>query len=103
MGITLDESEAMSAIGLEGTVDISSAAELKTLLLKALNSGKEVRISLEGDPYLDVTAIELLWAAERQATRSGVGFALAGAAPEQVSNALLDAGFDKFPVPECAR
>jgi anti-anti-sigma regulatory factor len=103
MAITLAESEALSAIGLEETVDISSAAELKALLVKALGAGQEVRVSLEGAAYLDVTAIQLLWAAEREARSAGVGFALEGPIPERVSAALLDAGFDRFPVPECAR
>jgi anti-anti-sigma regulatory factor len=102
MGITLEASEATSTIRFEDTVDISSAAELKTLLLQALDSGKEVRISLEVATYLDVTAIELLWAAEREATKRGVGFTLAEPVPEGISAALLDAGFDKFPVAECA-
>jgi anti-anti-sigma regulatory factor len=103
MGITLTENEALSAIGLEETVDISSAAELKALLVKSLSAGKGVRISLEGAAYLDVTAIQLLWAAEREARGAGVGFVLEGPIPERISAALLDAGFDKFPITECAK
>jgi anti-anti-sigma factor len=103
MGITLEESDTTSTIRLEGTVDISSAAELKTQLLQALDSGKAVRVSLEAATYLDVTAIELLWAAEREAIKRGVGFTLAEPAPEGVSAALLDAGFDRFPEPEYSR
>jgi hypothetical protein len=41
----------------------------------------------------------LLWAAEREARASGVGFALSGELPEGVSAALKDAGFERFPVP----
>lgn len=103
MAITLAESEALSAIGLEETVDISSVAELKALLVKALSAGKAVRLSLEKAAYLDVTAIQLLWAAEREARGAGVGFALEGPIPESITAALLDAGFDRFPVPECAK
>ena len=100
MGMTLEESDTTSTIRLDGTVDISSAAELKTQLLQALDSGKAVRVSLEAATYLDVTAIELLWAAEREATKRGAGFTLAEPVPEGVSAALLDAGFEKFPVIE---
>jgi anti-anti-sigma factor len=102
MGITIEANDATSAIRLEGTVDISAAAELKAVLLQALDSGKTVRVSLEAAAYLDVTAIELLWAAEREATKRGVGFTLAEPVPEGISAALLDAGFEKFPVTECA-
>jgi anti-anti-sigma factor len=103
MGITIEATEATSTIRLEGTVDISSAAELKTLLLEALNSGKAVRVSLGAATYLDVTAIELLWAAEREAAKRGVGYTLAEPVPEGVSTALLDGGFDRFPVAEFVR
>ena len=64
--------ETQSLIGLEGAIDIASAAELKKLLLEGLNSGREVRVSLAGATDLDVTAVQLLWAAEREASRSGV-------------------------------
>ena len=62
----------------------AAAAELKAVLLQALDSGKTVRVSLEAATYLDVTAIELLWAAEREAIKRGVGFTLAEPAPEGV-------------------
>jgi anti-anti-sigma regulatory factor len=92
MGITLDDSGSQAVIGLDGVVDISSAAELKTLLLRALNSGKKVCVSLHGATDLDVTAVELLWAAEREASKAGVGFSLAGPALAEVSASLSVAG-----------
>jgi anti-anti-sigma factor len=94
MGITLDESGPQAVIGLNGEVDISSAAELKALLLRALNSGKKVRVSLDKTTVLDVTAVELLWAAEREGNKAGVGFSLAGPALAEVSAALSVAGLD---------
>jgi anti-anti-sigma regulatory factor len=100
MGITLDESKSKAVIGLEGAVDISSAAELKTLLLRALHGGKKVRVSLAGATDLDVTAVQLLWAAEREAGKAGVGFSFAGPAPAEVSAALGEAGLQQFMVPE---
>jgi len=96
MGITLDENGSQAAIGLDGAVDISSAAELKTLLLRALHSGKEVRVSLDAATDMDVTAAELLWAAEREASKKGVKFSFAGPAPAGVSAALSEAGLQKF-------
>jgi anti-anti-sigma regulatory factor len=96
MGISLDESKSKVVIGLEGAVDISSAAELKTLLLRALHCGKKVRVSLNGATDLDVTAVQLLWAAEREASKAGVGFSFVGPAPAEVSAALGEAGFQQF-------
>jgi anti-anti-sigma factor len=96
MGIHFEKDEAGSLVVLEGAIDIACAAELKALLLDALNTPGEVRISLDGATYLDVTAFQLLWAAAQQARRSGVGLRLSGQAPTPVSTALAEAGFQSF-------
>jgi anti-anti-sigma regulatory factor len=91
---------ATNVIRLEGSIGIDSAAELKKLLILALESGKKVRVSLERAADLDVTAVQLLWAVWGQAKRSQVELALTEAAPEGISMALADAGFEKFLVSE---
>jgi anti-anti-sigma factor len=96
VSITLEQSESLSVIRLEGCIDISSAAELKEFLLGALTSGKEARVWLDAVTDLDVTAIELLWAAEREARRTGAGFSLTGPMTAGVSAALAGAGLDLF-------
>jgi anti-anti-sigma factor len=96
MGIALQKSDAEHLVALEGTIDIACAAELKTLLLEALDSGAAVRVSLDAATYLDVTAMQLLWAAAQQARRSGQQFQFSSPPPEPVSAALLDAGFPSF-------
>ncbi len=78
-------------------IDIAFAAELKSTLVDALKPGEAVSVSLAAGADLDITAFQLLWAAEREARASGVGFALAGTAPEKISSALRDAGIEKFP------
>jgi anti-anti-sigma regulatory factor len=99
MPVTLEPGESSTLIRLEGAVDISSANELKQLLLQALGSGRKLYVSLANAKSLEVTIIQLLWAAERQSRASGIGFALAGAVPEGIlSNLALD-GFQAFPVP----
>jgi anti-anti-sigma regulatory factor len=123
MPVILKQSEALNQIRLEGVVDIASAAELKELLVNVFKAGKseagdsetdkpvadkselskEVRISVEAVTDLDVTAVQLLWAAEREARGSGVVFKLADAVPESVSAALGEAGFLEFPVPVDAK
>jgi anti-anti-sigma regulatory factor len=96
MGITLDDSGSQAMIGLNGVVDISSAAEFKMLLLRALNSGKEVRVSLSGATALDVTAVQLLWSAEREATRAGTGLSFTGPAPAEVYVSLCEVDLQQF-------
>ena len=96
MGISLEKGEMGVSIALADTIDIACAAELKTLLLEALNSGAEVRVSLEKATGLDVTAVQLLWAAGEQARHSGVAFGLSGQVPEPVACELAEAGFQPF-------
>ena len=100
VGITVEQGEESTVIGLEGSIDIASASELKSTLLDALKAGKAVRVAPRANADFDVTAIQLLWAAEREARGSGVGFALGGQVPAPVSAALKEAGFERFPVPE---
>jgi anti-anti-sigma regulatory factor len=99
VGIAVEQQEASTAICLEGTIDIAFAAELKTTLLGALGRGCSVCLSLASNADLDVTAIQLLWAAEREAKSSSVDFKLAGPIPEPLHMALKEAGFERFPVP----
>jgi anti-anti-sigma factor len=94
VGITLEQHEESSVIRLEGAIDIASASELKKQLLQALGASREVCVALEKATDLDVTTVQLLWAAGREAKVSGVGFALMGHVPEPVTSALTHAGLE---------
>ena len=98
MPVTLDQGEGRCIIRLDGEINIGSAAELKKLLLQALACGGELRLDLEHATELDVTAWQLLWAAEREARGCGSGFTLSGPVPGEISAAVVDAGFETFPV-----
>jgi len=97
MGITLEQNTAKSVVRLEGSIDISLAAELKALFAKALSAGKDVSVSLDQVSYLDVTAVQLLWAAGQQARRSGIGFSLSGHLSDPLFTLLANAGIPSFP------
>ena len=94
MPVTLKQSEELSSLCLEGAIDIASAVELKTLLQQALASGKSVQVSFEEATDLDVTTVQLLWAAGRQAKGSGTAFTYAEPVPEEIARALVDAGLE---------
>lgn len=96
MGMDLDRSGSPVALKLSGAIDINCAAELKTLLLEALGCGAEIRVSVEQVTGLDVTAVQLLWAAERQARQAGTGLVVAPPVPEPLSTVLAGAGFSSF-------
>jgi anti-anti-sigma regulatory factor len=92
--MTLKRSRKSSVIRLEGAIDIAAAAELRKLLLQACGSGREVRVELEAATDLDVTAVQLIWAARRSAEAAGVAFTLSGALAQSVATALGDAGLE---------
>ena len=58
-------------IKLEGAVNLASAEELKSLLLEGLVSGRDVHLDLERAEEIDVTVLQLLWAAGREADCKG--------------------------------
>ena len=99
MPVTLDQKDALTIIQLEGAIDVGCAAELKELLMEKLKTGSAVYVALESATGLDITAVQLLWAAAREAQRVGVEFGFKGRTPEAVRCALAEAGIEKFPVP----
>lgn len=100
MGITFDKQDKLAALWLKGRVDIALAAELKATLQSALNMRVPMRISLAANAELEVTAMQLLWAAKREANAAGMEFRLSGQLPTAVSASLIEAGLEQFPVPE---
>ena len=99
MPVILDQGGAECVIRLEGEVNITSAVEFKTLLVQALASGKELRVSVERAAELDITALQLLVALERATKKAGTQVVLAGKVPEAVAANALEAGFKNFPIP----
>ena len=98
MPVTLEQKDALAFIQLEGAIDVGCAAELKELLMEKLKSSSAVYVSLESATGLDVTAVQLLWAAAREAQRAGVEFGFKDQTPEAVRCALAEAGIEEFPL-----
>lgn len=92
MAILLSRIDELRRITLDGAIDVGAAAELKAALVDALASGEKVCVQLEAGSELDVTAFQLLWAAGREAERSGVELRLAGPLPEAVRKNLASLG-----------
>ena len=77
---------------LDGELNISSAEELKEKLVRALESGTGIQVSLAGVSALDITAVQLLWAAKRQAGMAGIPFTFAHPLPDWIVTQLREAG-----------
>lgn len=95
MPILVESSGESASLRLEGEVDIAAAAELKSRLLEVLGSAKEIRVDLGRAVDLDVTALQLLRAAERQAGQLRLRFSFENVR-EELSAAMASAGFAKF-------
>jgi len=91
----VEQNESQSLIRLEGDCTITSAAELKQRLIEGLASGKALRLDLEHTGEIDITVMQLLWAAGREAARAGIG--MVSRVPETAALAALGAGFERFP------
>ena len=98
LSITFDGSATRCALKLEGEIDVTCSTELKRVLIEAISSGKEVQLYLAEASDFDVTAIQLLWAARREAEKAGASFAVAGDVPANIRRAVCEAGFENFPV-----
>lgn len=96
MAVTFDPDTQPRRIRLEGEIDIAAAADLKRLLEEALRAGCGIRVALEKTTGVDVTVLQLLWAAGREARTSGQVFETDGCVPESVSATMREAGIDPW-------
>lgn len=72
-----------------------SAAEFKDLLLERLASGNDLRRDLEHPGEIDITVMQLLWAAGREADRTGTRIAIR--VSDAAGLAAREAGFVRSP------
>jgi anti-anti-sigma factor len=96
--MTFERADEQSVIRLEGAMEIAQAADLKSVLLDAIKREKPICLVLEGVTHLDITAVQLLWATEREARRAGLNLRCESEVPEPVRAALKGAGLDGFPL-----
>lgn len=73
------------------------------MLIDALASATSVEVDLGDATEIDITAIQLLYAAHREAGNTGIGMTLAGPVPERIAAIAREAGFTKLPWLPAAR
>jgi anti-anti-sigma factor len=96
MAIDVDTLEGIRYIRLTDALDIAQAAELKGVLVSAIASSPRVCIQFAGVSALDVTTVQLLWAAVSQAKSAGSDLILEGPVSEAVARSLAGTGL--FPL-----
>ncbi len=95
MAVTMDRQESQSLIRLEGEFTVTSATELKERLLECLAAGNNLLLDLERAEEIDITLLQLLWAAGREADRAGAKIAIR--LSDAAATAAREAGFERFP------
>ena len=93
--MTLEQHASHCLIRLEGQVTLTSATELHNLLLQWRAGGKNLELDLEQAEEIDITILQLLWAAAREAGRTGA--LIVCRASNAVILAAHDSGFDQTP------
>jgi ABC-type transporter Mla MlaB component len=89
--VSVEKDEARYLIRLEGEVGLAEAAELKSLLLEGLASGRTLQLDLKRIAEIDVTVMQLLQAALREADQAGT--VMTARMSEAAESALRGAGF----------
>jgi len=95
LSVTMQRSESDLLIRLEDAVNVTSAEELKSLLLEGLVSGRDLYLDLERVEEIDVTVMQLLWAAGREADRKGIR--MVTRVSQAATAAACELGFERFP------
>jgi len=90
--VALSQEAETAMIWLEGAIDITTAGDLKAALLEAIEAGSAISVVVDTATDLDVTAVQLLWAANREAKRAGIKSAVVGTWCEPVRSLLESMG-----------
>ncbi len=92
MAIAVERREQTQSIRLSGCVDISAAAGLKRVLTEALEAQLVLRMDVSALESVDVTVIQLLWAAKSEAMMAGREFCIDGPWNPEIESRLHQAG-----------
>lgn len=93
---SLEQVEGKTILRLKGSLDIAAAESLKNILLDAVASSSTIQVDLAATTYLDVTALQLFWAARQEAVARGGILTFDPVPPDAVRLLVKDAGFPEL-------
>ncbi len=88
-------SENIKVVSPEGVVGIASCNELRVQLLQAFDTADPVLLNFSHIERIDLSFVQILYAAVREAGIRGVGFRLNGEVSKEVGEYLVAGGFCK--------
>jgi len=95
MPLTLLREESRWLIRMEGQITLTSAGELKQLLIEWSSARKDLEFDLQGVEEIDIPIMQLLWVAAREAVPLAVK--VTACASESAAAAARDSGFARMP------
>ena len=84
---------SIAKLDLEGNLGIEKAASLRLRILEELRGGRTVEIDLSAVDDIDLSCLQVLYAARREAARLGGSFALRGVLSRRIVKRLKSSGF----------
>jgi len=93
--VIIERRDSHSIVRLEGEFTVTSATELKQALLEVVSAGRDLHVDMEQIGDFDITVMQLLWAAGRDAARAGIKLTIP--VTEAAAAAAQEAGFEPFP------
>ena len=96
MTIHVKDSKAGYGLRLEGEAGIEDAIELREALVAGLGSGRGLNVHLGAMTRADVTVLQLLWVARREASHGGTAFRIEGEVRPEIRSAFEEVGLATF-------
>lgn len=93
MQYTIEKSDGAEKIMLAGELSISSAEELKGVLLNALSASDQITLNLEQVTEVDLSSLQLLCSAHRTSIRMQKNLTRTGSCPGSLMTIAERAGY----------
>ncbi len=87
------DNESMKVVNLEGSLGIDKAHSIKDEITAAVDKNKKVMINLSHVEYIDLSIIQLLYAARSYAEKEKKELHLTGNLQDEVRDSFLIGGF----------
>lgn len=88
--------ESFMNLSFKGSLTIERAEEVKETLLKALNSNEqEIFLNLSDIEKIDISFLQILYAANLEAVSKNIKISLKGIVPESIRDVAKITGFDR--------
>ena len=96
MSVTAATADRKSTITLAGELTISSADELRRLLLETFAAADEIALKVDPLEAVDLASLQVLCSAHRSVVRSGKKMFFVVPPPQTFKAAVADAGYTRL-------